>query len=175
MSLYPNFYENLTEAKRRLHQTVVCYDGQPYFVLAVADGWEDGIFRLYLEPLGDRADSALTESPFSGIGKNNSDYTDCKEAVEAYLAINPRSNIIRKHINSPLFRRFRPYPLGFVNYQGKAIFVERMPTRRSEQGMTLNSLACYDVSMHVDVRLKTSSISVPLLCEELADCRCKRI
>ena len=48
---YPNFYENLSEANKRLHGTVVLYDGHPYYILAISNHFTDGIMRVYMEPL----------------------------------------------------------------------------------------------------------------------------
>lgn len=167
---YPNFYESIQEAKRRLHNTVVCYDGFPYFVLAITDGWADDIFRIYVEPLCDRDQSLINVKPFGNMGKSHGDYPDCKHDVEHYMQNNPDKPVFRKQMNSPKFRKYRPYPLGFVNYEGNAVFAERTPTRRSEQGMTSHSIVPYNVEMQLDMRMKNSHVVIPLQCEQLSAC-----
>ena len=49
---HPNFYENLKEAQLRLRGPVVCYDGLPYSVVTICGHKSDGIFRVYLNPIG---------------------------------------------------------------------------------------------------------------------------
>jgi len=150
MPTYTNFYENLKEAEMRLKGTVVLYDGEPYYVLCVCDHKPDGIFRIYLYPIGvDQAlksgqglsgvPSGSTWDPALGMTRG--------EAMDKWLTLNPTSKIIRKMMNSPLFNKFRPFPLGMLNLQGSVYFVERHPTRKSEQGLTNSMLHQNTISL----------------------------
>jgi hypothetical protein len=51
------------------------------------------------------------------------------------MAEHPAAGILRKQMNSPLFNKFRPYPLGMCNTKGqRAYYLERQPNRKTEQG-----------------------------------------
>ena len=58
MANHKNFYETIKEARMRLAQTVVMYDGEPYYVLALDNHKSDGIFRVYLDKLGQKGGMA---------------------------------------------------------------------------------------------------------------------
>lgn len=131
---HPNFYESIAEAKMRLEHTVVLYDNEPYYVLCVENHKPDGIFRVYLDPLKELWHSNHSvpyqwyDEPDMSRGKK----------MDQYLADTNNCTILRKHINSPLFKRFRPFPLGFVNdpLNKVAVFTERSPARHTQQGLT---------------------------------------
>lgn len=130
---HPNFYENLKEAEMRLRGTVVTYDGEPYYVLCITDHKPDGIFRVYLQPLGWR--------PGPNINLNmpyefNEDGLPTGLAMDKWLEKYPDSGILRKHMNSPAFNKFRPFPLGMCNYPHGAAYLERVPQRHTQQGLT---------------------------------------
>lgn len=120
---YPNFYESLREARMRLNYTLVLYDGEPYQVAGITNH-EDGIYRLYLWDIRNADKQRCPDL---------SDYDD--EFIEDWVADNPQYNFIRKKINSPKFNKFRPYPLGMVNYKDCVFYVARQPVRKSEQGL----------------------------------------
>jgi hypothetical protein len=127
----PNFYENLVEAKMRLEGTVVLYDGSPFHVLKVVDGWDDQIFRVMLVPIYHENIYAMME-----VCAENGD-----PWVKDYLATYIKSGeVLRKHMNSPLFNRFRPFPLGMLN-NGASLscyYLQRCPARIKEQGLLAN-------------------------------------
>jgi len=165
MVSYPNFYQSLTEANRRLKGTVVLYDTQPYHILAIANH-KDDIFRVYMEPLCPDIDSCRHLSPFDSITKNSGDSPSVGLLVEKFMAENP-SRIFRKQINSPLFRKFRPFPLGMVNKDGTCFYLERSPVRRTEQGLISSSIMTKDVCV-----FRSQGYSKPpsLFSNEVADC-----
>lgn len=134
MKDYPNFYENIEEANRRLKSTIVAYDGAPYHVLAIANHKADGIFRVYLEPLSEE----MGFVPHELLGGSNGANGD---TLDAFLQSHPKGNtILRKQMNSPKFNKFRPFPLGMCNVKtdrgAHAYYVMRQPTRNKEQGLT---------------------------------------
>lgn len=103
-----NFYDGREEARFRLSGTIVEYDGNACLVRDVEEH-EDGVLRLRIEMLPlDRA------------------------------AI--RQQGTRKLINSPKFRRFQPVGVGwcndFDNGRRHATWIERVPVRRSKQGLS---------------------------------------
>jgi hypothetical protein len=130
----PNVYENVKEAMLRLKRTVVCYDGEPYVVVAITNHKADGIFRIYLDPLAKTSEQMSHGRPepeqfppeHSGLGAY----------MDEWMAVHPQAGILRKQMNSPLFNRFRPYPLGMCNTKGGGTYyIERQPNRRTEQGL----------------------------------------
>lgn len=143
MAEYVNFYENLKEAEMRLSHTVVMYDGEPYYVLAITNHHADGIFRIYLDQLGlpcglvhqiENIPYDYAEHPSTPMTRG--------QALDDWLASRGKEfpGVIRKQMNSPLFNKFRPFPLGMCNYQGKSRYLERLPTRYTQQGLTQQML-----------------------------------
>lgn len=142
MKIYPNFYETLKETEMRLNNTIVMYDGAPYYVLCVSDHKNDGVYRVYLDPLGNPNGMEINELPFGesvpydwydepGIGNSKG------EKMDAYLdKYDGKTRIVRKMANSPLFNKFRPFPLGMENTGGDVYYIERQPVRHTQQGLT---------------------------------------
>lgn len=129
---HPNFYENLQEAHRRLLRSVVTYDDEPYFILAITNHKPGGIFRVYLEPLGryeqknvqaHGADNYHTESP------------DLGPYLDKWMDSSKTSGILRKRIDAKNFNRFRPFPLGMCNHRARTYYLERQPLRQGHQGL----------------------------------------
>lgn len=137
-----NFYETIEEARMRIDQTVVLYDGEPYLVLCVATGKPDGIFRVYLDPFtpDGKLYSRINSVPYEwhdelGMTK--------MQKMDLFLEQGGDScPIIRKMMNSPLFNKFRPFSLGMANEEGYAVYVERSPVRHTQQGLTGPMLSC---------------------------------
>lgn len=128
---FPNFYENLEEASKRLSGTYVLYDGRPYRILTITNHKTDGIFRAYLLPLGDKEIDYIPDYDMFSEGS-----PDQAKYLDEWMEKNSEAGVLRKHLNSPLFNRFRPYPLGMCNYKGYALYLERQPMRpRMEQGL----------------------------------------
>lgn len=153
MPAYKNFYETLKEAEMRLLHTVVLYDGEPYYVIAITDHKPDGIFRVYLDAIDH--EHGLTINRF--MGKNDwvpyewhqgtpSDPSRGQK-MDEWLDKHPKEGIIRKMINSPAFNKFRPFELGMCNHNGRVMYVERHPTRHTQQGLTQNMLYYHRVSL----------------------------
>lgn len=127
---YPNFYENLKEALKRLKSTVVLYEGAPYYIHIITAHKPDGIFRAYMEPLA----TAMTgEKPqyddFDYFSDEIGNYLD------AWLADHPETPIVRKYMSSKGFDKFRPFPLGMCNYRGDCYYLDRIPNRLTQQGL----------------------------------------
>lgn len=137
MPAHVNFYENLNEAIIRLRNTIVMYDGLPYFVVAITDHKPDHILRIYLEPVG--VDEHVTRVyPSDIIGSVPAAHDTLGPSLDTWMDTHPTTKIIRKQMNSPLFNKYRPFPLGMCNSGTKVIYVERQPTRKTEQGLTRN-------------------------------------
>lgn len=134
---HPNFYENHKEALLRLRATVVLYDGLPYQIHAICNHHSDGIFRVYMEPVGIAPEDRKKNQPFfSVLGNVPSEYPTLGGLLDASLTENKEMSIIRKQMNSPKFNKFRPYPLGMCNLRGQGTFyIERQPNRKTEQGL----------------------------------------
>jgi hypothetical protein len=130
---YPNFYENMEECYKRLRNTVVLYDGRPYRVHGIGNNRPDGIFRMYLMPLVGLGQKEYQSMP------NPMNYTidssDFGNAMDEFMKANKDTPVLRKQINSPLFNKFRPFPLGMCNSDGNTYYLERTPNRKTEQGL----------------------------------------
>lgn len=135
MVAYTNFYETLEEAIMRLKHTVITYDGVPFMVLAITNHRGDGIFRIYMEPCGLPSDDISFN--IRGCPSNMYPHNDNRlgPEMDKWLEKNPKSPIQRKMMNSPSFNKFRPFPLGMCNFSGDVYYLERQPTRKTEQGL----------------------------------------
>jgi hypothetical protein len=140
-----NFYENIAEAHQRLLNTLITYDGVPHKVVAITDHREKGkIFSIYMLPIpftmgvdyppaieryrhGSNEQGIYLDDWIKGEGEN------CK--------------LVRKHMNSPKFNRFRPFPLGMINEAGSANFLQRQPQRTRESGMSRASILQSEVTI----------------------------
>lgn len=137
MKDHVNFYENLKEAQMRLRGTVVLYDGEPYYVMCITNHKPDGIFRIYLEPIGQDPNKLIKKpDPYN----YSLDDPGCGVMMDAWLDANTSSPIIRKMMNSKLFNNYRPFPLGMCNYGKSTYYIERQPQRKTEQGLIASML-----------------------------------
>lgn len=140
---YTNFYETVREANMRLKGTVILYDKEPYIVLAVSDHKKDSIFRIYLEKIGEGNFayhgnlSPETQCPIHTIPWED---TSFGSFMDDWMVKNTQFGVLRKQMNSPLFDKYRPFALGLVNYETEALYTERTPSRRTEQGLTSKML-----------------------------------
>jgi hypothetical protein len=131
-----NFYENLKEAHIRLRNTVVMYDGEPYSVLAITDHMKDGIFRVYMQPIGG-APNPSDKYVLATIGNIPSEHSTLGPAIDKAMTDYKGHTVVRKQMNSPLFKKFRPFPLGMYNHKGAGCrYLERQPVRQTHQGLT---------------------------------------
>lgn len=133
---YPNFFENLEEARRRLMNTCVLYDGVPKIIINICDYKPDKILRVFLAPMRLWGNTPGYLGTASGA--------EMDEHIES--PDGKKSEILRKHINSPAFNKFRPFPLGMMNIDGHAAYVERSPTRTTEQGLTQRAIKSITLS-----------------------------
>lgn len=115
----------------RLRGTVVLYDRLPYYVLAVCGHNKDGIYRIYLDPVGE--ESHITPS----MDEYHPEHASLGTYLDQWLDANPSTPVLRKQMNSPLFNKFRPFPLGMCNAGKQCFYLERQPLRpKTEQGLT---------------------------------------
>lgn len=141
---YPNFYQNMEEAQRRLLNTVVMYDGEPYTVLAICNHKQDNIFRVYLYPVEEAASSKVLPGGYVNFIPGTAEQG---EYLDNWIKGAGDTKLIRKMMNSPAFNKFRPFPLGMMNRDGKTIYLERGPDRRREQGLVSNLISYTPVSV----------------------------
>lgn len=152
MPAHTNFFETVKEANIRLRGTVVLYDKEPYSVIAITDHKKDGIFRIYMIPIGIEGDkggaanyTALNPTP---VNTTPHDHSSFGSEMDKWLDANEgKTKVIRKSMNSPLFNKYRPFPLGMCNYGTDVIYIERQPTRKTEQGLTRQMLDTYQISV----------------------------
>lgn len=154
-----NTFETVKEASMRLRRTVIVYDGEPYVVLAITNHKPDGIFRIYLEPIGRDPTKLYVRPEPEGFPP---EHAGLGPYMDTWLAEHPDTGILRKQMNSPLFNKFRPYPLGMCNMKGGGCYyIERMPTRKSEQGLTASMLQETNLTAQPDALAKRAmSVSI---------------
>lgn len=128
MKEYPNFYENIIEAGARLLGTVVLYEGLPYHIFAITDHIGDGIFRVYLFPVGLKTTEGIQKalSIASNMGHN---HPYMGRELDKVLDDHPDCGVKRKYMNSSKFNKFRPFPLGMCNVKTQVYYMERQPIR----------------------------------------------
>lgn len=142
MAVYPNTFENVTEANFRLKGTVVLYDGEPYLVGGIANhddnsGYIPGL-KIYLQPFLNvvNGHQSLSKNLPSDFYKHTptvnmlDSYCDPVEGTFKY-----GGPLVRKLMTSPKFRSFKPFPLGFINTDDGVEYTERSPLRKNEQGL----------------------------------------
>lgn len=146
MADYNNFFETKKEAEMRLRGTVVVYDGYPYYVLGIGDHKSDGIFRIYLDPL---SSNNMTINNFPGIPSYDMVPlgSSLGDMFDKFMEKNPKAPLIRKMMNSPKFNKFRPFPLGMCNMDNTVYYIERQPTRKTEQGLTHQMLSIQPIHL----------------------------
>lgn len=147
MPSFPNFYERIEEAQMRLRSTVVLYDEEPYYVLAVTDHKADGKFRIYLDPTSRGRSARDTFFDFPRLG----DYHCPGEVLDKWIEQNPDSGVLRKYMGAAGFNKYRPFPLGNMNCNGKVYYCERTPTRNTQQGLRREAVVALPVSVSPDV------------------------
>lgn len=161
---YPNFYENMEEAHRRLLNTVVLYDKEPCKVITICNNREDKIFRVYLWPI--KEDPRLHRFPDYSAFINGT--AEQAAYIDKWMKEHPDVPIMRKMMNSPAFNRFRPFPLGMYQINGNVYYLERQPIRQREQGLIRNQVTQTRVSL--DTEVKTSAFGNALSGEEFYNC-----
>lgn len=142
MAKFENFYENLNEAQMRLRGTIVLYDKTPVYVWAVTDHKGDGVFRIYISPI-EGVPNAPSGCPIHEVSQNNPQLGVAMDAWMEKPNVKSATNfsVLRKKMNSPLFNKFRPFPLGMMNGKTQAVYIERQPQRpKTEQGLTASGL-----------------------------------
>lgn len=164
MPALPNFYENLKEANMRLKGTIVLYDNEPYYVMCITNHKPDGIFRVWLDPIGREEGMNIhregaARPPFDQYTTEDHPGGNLGANMDAWFAKNPKSGVERKMMNSPKFNKFRPFPMGMVNINGRTNFVERHPTRKVEQGLTKAAVTEKNVGISQALEVKTDILS----------------
>lgn len=141
----------------RLLNTIILYDGMPYYVVAICNHKPDGIFRMYLDPLRESGHMLVMEPPGSPkrppFDCAPKDHPQVGEQLDLWMSNNPGSGLERKMMNSPKFNKFRPFPLGMLNHGSKTSYVTRHPTRNIEQGLTKRALLGLPVTLAAGARL----------------------
>lgn len=168
MPSFSNFFETLKEAHMRLLRTVVLYDKTPCHVIAITDHMKDGIFRIYLEPIG--FDTTVTRLYPSSIPNYNTESTELGGYIDGWMTENPTSKILRKQMNSPLFNKYRPFPLGMVNQKGNVFYVERQPTRSTWQGLTKSAIDEKRITLGEQVPVPRGLNTIDFTGEAFRDC-----
>src|SRR3546814_20877703 len=82
-------------------------------------------------PISPRTDTLF---PYTTLVRSTPQHIERGKRMDNFLKDNPDCGIIRKNMDSPLFNRFRPFPLGMCNLNGETYFLCRSPTRNTQQG-----------------------------------------
>lgn len=143
MTQYPNFYETIDEARMRLYGTMVAHSGEAYNVVWIGKEHTDGIFRMYLK----KVLNGGAILPNIDTVRYNQGEQLVGPFLDGWVSENPDGPIVVKPINCPGFNKFRPFPLGMVNYGPKVYYVERQPLRKTEQGLIQTAIDAKRVSI----------------------------
>jgi hypothetical protein len=176
MPQFINFYENVAEARLRLLNTVVTYDGHPCYVHWISEHHEDGRFRIYVEMLGTTGQYGIAlDRPCDFPNRHNFHDSTYYEALDKWIERYPDQGVMRKYMSSPKFNKFRPFALGNVNYNGEVLYTERRPTRQTIQGIRQESMFSEKVSASPSVEAhslagKMSRAVIDIFSLELVDC-----
>lgn len=113
-------YESLEDARLRLKNTVVLYDGDPVFIRNIepSRSEKDGIFRIHADALPLNVDE---------------DGIEVGDWIEA-----AKKAGLRKFISSKNFD-IAPFKMGYVNLRKGAVFCSRLPRRQQKQGLSAES------------------------------------
>lgn len=133
MVAYKNFYETINESRMRLKNTIVKYKDQFFYVIDVTDHKSDGKFRVYMDEIGHNRVGAGRISGFPNLDGYGPE--SAGNLLDSFLEANPDCGLVRKYADSRHFEKFRPFPLGNVNYEGTVIYTERTPLRNMHQGL----------------------------------------
>lgn len=149
---YPNFYQQFKEAEMRIANTIVMYDNEPHYVYCLANHKPDGIFRVYMEKLNSEGkyECHYNNIPYA-LGP-----THRGPEMDKYLDNTKNTKIVRKMMNSPSFNKFRPFPLGMVNRDGRTFYLQRSPTRHTQQGLLAQAIASEPVSLEAPTKFTRS-------------------
>jgi hypothetical protein len=165
---YKNFYENVQEANLRLQGTIVLYDGEPMYVQAITDHKNDGVFRIYMTDL--KTTSVGYNIP--GLQNYPAGTAPLGVMMDTHVDGNakiPNCTILRKKMDSKHFNKFRPFPLGMMNYKGAAYFLERRPNRPStKQGLIPAAICIARITAGQEKAVKPHNIH--FYSEEFRDC-----
>lgn len=145
---YKNVYETLREAQSRLLNTVILYDKEPGWTMAITDHKKDGIFRVYLLPIGTAMnDDGLWNIKIPAVQNYTPENVELGAYLDKWMEENPKAGMMRKHINAPAFNRFRPFPLGMWHKGDRTYYLAREPQRHREQGLTRSHLRSTQLSL----------------------------
>lgn len=170
MATYKNFFETIEEALMRLKGTVVLYDKDPVHVWTITNHKSDGVFRIYVSPIEDMKNGAAP-SPIHVLPQGHTSMGAAMDlCVDGPNKI-PNLRILRKKMNSPLFNRYRPFPLGMINDDGHAVYVERSPNRpKTEQGLVSSQLRSTIISAASGNNNNNNNYVINMYSDEFRDC-----
>jgi hypothetical protein len=132
---YPNFFEHQKEAELRLTGTIVLYDGEPVQIISITDHVGDGILRAYIRDIGYTDQELLSMPRPDGISNFPPGHSGVGTYLDTFIKDNPSCGIVRKHLSSPLFNKFRPFELGMYWNDSEVYYIERQPNRSTLQGL----------------------------------------
>lgn len=140
-------YESLEDARLRLKNTVVLYDGEPVFIRNIepSRSEKDGIFRIHADAL-----------PLNGPGQIHNEDEDWDEGVAVdvgdWIDAAKKADL-RKFISSKNFD-IAPFKMGYVNLKKGAVFCSRVPRRQQKQGLSLESYSAVGLDWGAFVQSK---------------------
>jgi hypothetical protein len=165
-----NFYENIDEARLRLRNTLVTYDGEPYKVLAISGHNKDKIFRVYMRPTRNVWDRK--KWPGELMDTISSENNAFGPALDKWMEskAGEGTDIIRKMMNSPKFNKYRPFPLGMCNANNGCTYVERQPNRKVEQGLIQSMTVQTPVNMEMGLSMGEQRHTVDIYLPDFGNC-----
>lgn len=131
-------YESLEDARLRLKNTVVLYDGEPVFIRNIepSRSEKDGIFRIHADALPLNRPGQIPDED------EDEDWIDAAKKAD-----------LRKFISSKNFD-IAPFKMGYVNLKKGAVFCSRVPRRQQKQGLSLESYSAVGLDWGAFVQSK---------------------
>ena len=165
-----NFYENIDEARLRLRNTLVTYDGEPHKVLAISEHNKDKIFRVYMRPTANPWGRA--KWPGELMDTISSENNAFGPAMDKWMEspAGKGTDIIRKMMNSPKFNKYRPFPLGMCNDNNGCAYIERQPNRKVEQGLLQSMTVQIPVAMDMDATPNEGRHTIDIYAPNFRNC-----
>jgi hypothetical protein len=144
MKDYPNFYENIAEARYRLQNTLVMYQNEPCIIEAITDNHGDR-FRAFIQMLPKtQEDKYIQVTPVQQIPQ---EHVTFGTAMDEFIKNYP--TILRKRLDSKHFDNFRPPAFGMKNNlsNGSVSYIRRRPLRNRQQGTSPQHLSTRSLNL----------------------------
>jgi hypothetical protein len=145
-------YETLDDARMRLQNTIVLYDGEPVYITEIgqmkAGDPKEDIYRVYAAPLpyeGEKGGLHFNKARVELAAAHWDAFIERQVGRPVHPKPAPKAppepapedpkELLRKFISSKKFD-MAPFPMGFVNTESGVFYCQRRPRRQQRQGLS---------------------------------------